>query len=145
MCRWSLLTWKWWKKENDSGDNENRGSWRGVLAFIMEIYLIAFQWRLHLKTEESFPVIKAEGRVWRRLFPLPLFFKGLREQNRASTCCRNGLFHYSASLPWMSHPAGCSLDKTMPSQGIALQRQKGLASIHRNIGMPPCHFIHIKD
>lgn len=45
----------------------------------------------------------------------------------------------------MSHPAGCSLDKTMPSQGIALQRQKGLASIHRNIGMPPCHFIHIKD
>lgn len=44
----------------------------------------------------------------------------------------------------MSHPAGSSLDKTMPSQGIALQRQKGLASIHRNIGMPSCYFIHIK-
>lgn len=44
----------------------------------------------------------------------------------------------------MSHPASSSLDKTMPSQGIALQRQKGLASIHRNIGMPSCYFIHIK-
>lgn len=46
--------------------------------------------------------------------------------------------------PWMSHPASSSLDKTMPSQGIALQRQKGLASIHRNVGMPSCYFIHIK-
>ncbi|MEQ2245501.1 hypothetical protein ILYODFUR_028708 [Ilyodon furcidens] len=34
----------------------------------------------------------------------------------------------------MSHPAGSSLDKTMPSQGIALQRQKCFASIHRNTG-----------
>lgn len=77
-------------------------------------------------------------RVW-------IIFEGQSRGNKMYTCVWNGLFHYSASLPWMSHPAGSSLDKTMPSQGIALQRQKGLASIHRNIGMPPCYFIHIKD
>lgn len=72
-------------------------------------------------------------------------FKGQLGENRMYTCVWNGLFHYSASLLWMSHPAGSSLDKTMPSLGIALQRQKGLASIHRNTGMPACYFIHIKD
>lgn len=39
----------------------------------------------------------------------------------------NGLFHYSASHPWMSHPALLWLDRTIRSPGIALQRQKGLS------------------
>lgn len=56
----------------------------------------------------------------------------------------NGLFHYSASVLWMSHPSGSSLDKTMPSRGIALQRQRDLYSIHRNTAMPAGYFIHIK-
>ena len=58
--------------------------------------------------------------------------------------CREWSLPLFCKPPWMSHPASSSLDKTMPSQGIALQRQKGLASIHRNIGMPSCYFIHIK-
>ena len=39
----------------------------------------------------------------------------------------NGLFHYSASHPWMSHPAFLWLDRTIRSPGIALQRQRGLS------------------
>lgn len=148
MCRWSIFTWKRWRRENDDGDNENHGClreggggggfwyWNSSSGCFYSLPLCERWNYLHgLRPEDTCDTVRV----------LFCFLKGRWKKTERTPAPRNGLFHYSASLPWMSHPAGCSLDKTMPSQGIALQRQKGLASIHRNIGMPPCYFIHIKD